>query len=83
MQDTSPRPLETLNSHDAERAAHTFATPESLFADFAVNSRRLFRKKVNTGFAIGIRARYFLTHDLTRNPASTRLKMLRDLLSFD
>jgi hypothetical protein len=45
MQDTSPRPPETLNSHDAERAAHTFATPESVFADFAVKSRRLFRKK--------------------------------------
>jgi hypothetical protein len=70
-------------SYDAERAAQTLATPKFALADFEPLSPARIPQKQRSGFAIGPRARFSLTHFLTANRPPLRLKMLRDLLSFD
>jgi hypothetical protein len=56
MQDTSPRPLETLElTRDAERAAQTFATPD-LFLQISTCSRPAhILQKLHAGLAIRMR----------------------------
>jgi hypothetical protein len=74
--------LEIEVTYDAERAAHTIATPESVSPDFA-QWPDAYCGKAGTGYPNRPRARLFLTHSLTANRRPPRPEDATKPLSFD